>query len=111
MKLIKRKYLEIKEIPSKNSEYVTIKIIKQTHRRNSFGIRGSGYEYKNKIKLYSDSYPEWRPGTIDDTSMLFVKGSDTSFDNKHLQIPNDKYIQIKKAIESYNNYFSGKEIY
>lgn len=103
---IRRKYIEIKKINEIKNK-IKIKIIKQSHRRYEFGIKGlnyfmdsTGFELRSCIG----------PSTSSSKYTIFVRGESINEDNRSFFIKKSIYKNLKNAVKEYNSYFKGNSL-
>jgi len=97
MKHIKLSYKEIPEY-----DIIVARIEEQTHIGKEFGVIDLAFYADNGMTLISDNKPLFH----DKTNCLFCRGVKETYDNDLIYIPKNRWKNVKKAIEDYNEVFS-----
>ena len=93
-----------------NARGVTFHIADQSHRGMDFGPRvggynGSTFSASNDIQLISASHLEWSQRD----KILYVRGSNSSKDERAITVSVYDYGCIETAVYEYNKHFGGKD--
>ena len=98
-----KKTLKI-EVVSRTKGIVTFRIAEQSHRREEFGVGGARFTASNSIDLFSACGPDW--SALNGNSLLFVRGSDSVYDNDNMDATSAAFKRIEAAIAEYNAFES-----
>ncbi len=85
-------------------KYVSVRITKQTHRDNDFGINKNEFDCQNGITMASVSCP----ANDINCDYIFFRGDCSHQDNKIIVFNANEFELFKECVEEYNEWFSKK---
>jgi len=84
------------------NEKAKVQIREQSHRRDNFMRTGRFFTSSSGFQLRSINGPEYHPYKRAAIHECFVRGHNTSFDNKAITMPIDIFVKFAQAVQEYN---------